>query len=39
MYNIKNVIGWIGNIAVLKSKTGYVLVDWSCAEKKLEVDA
>jgi hypothetical protein len=29
MFNAKNVIGWIGNMAVVKVSNGVYLVDWS----------
>lgn len=38
MFNIKDAIGWIANIAVFKSGNGYVLVDWPFGWKRLEVD-
>lgn len=29
MFNAKDVIGWIGNMAVVKAVDGVWLVDWS----------
>ena len=38
MFNIKDAICWIGNIAVFKSENGYVLVDWPFGRKRMEVE-
>lgn len=29
MFNAKNIVGWIGNMAVVSAKEGFYLVDWS----------
>lgn len=39
MFNKKDIVGWIGNVAVFKSENGYVLVDWPFGWKQSEVGA
>jgi hypothetical protein len=37
MFNIKDVIGWIGNLAVVKANGGYWLVNWANSNNRLFV--
>lgn len=37
MFNVKDIIGWIGNAAVFKTEGGYTLVDWPCGWKQLTI--
>jgi hypothetical protein len=37
MFSKKDVIGWIGNVAVIKADGGYMLVDWLNSDKRLFV--
>lgn len=37
MFTSNNIIGWIGNIAVIKAADGYWLVDWANSNKRLFV--
>lgn len=37
MFNAKDVIGWIGNMAVVKAVDGVWLVDWSNSRKRIFV--
>ena len=37
MFTIKNAVGWIGNVAVFKEGSGYVLIDWPFGWKRLFV--
>lgn len=37
MFNIKDVVGWIGNVAVVKVNGGYWLVDWANSDKRFFV--
>ena len=33
MFNIKNVIGWIGNAAVIPTKDGRWIVEWHTGKR------
>lgn len=35
MFNANNVIGWIGNVAIVKTTGGYWLVNWGNSAKRL----
>ena len=37
MFNIKNVIGWIGNMAVVPMRDGVWLVDWGNPKNRIFV--
>lgn len=37
MFNSKDVIGWIGNMAVVKAVDGVWLVDWGNSSKRIFV--
>lgn len=37
MFNSKDVIGWIGNMAVVKAVDGVWLVDWGNANNRIFV--
>ena len=38
MFEIKDAVGWIGNIAVFgDNEGGYILVDWPFGWKKMNV--
>lgn len=37
MFDIKDAVGWIGNIAVFANGGGYDLVDWPFGWKRIEI--
>ena len=37
MFNSKNVIGWIGNMAVVPASDGVWLVDWGNSDRRIFV--
>lgn len=40
MFSQKDVIGWLGNIAVVEDhEGGYWLVDWSDGNKRMHIEA
>lgn len=38
MFNIKDAVGWVGNIAVFgNGNGGYILIDWPLSQRRLEI--
>lgn len=37
MLNIKDAVGWIGNVAVFANGSGYTLIDWPLSQRRLEI--